>query len=332
MKKKIYINSHYLDRRLSGLGRYARQIDKSLKNAKVVRISSPRMFQGTFIKKLLTLLTEAIIPSFKIAFNTNSVFISPAFSVPLINSRRAIVCFHDLAFIDYPDCYNVFERLYLNFNLLLLKILSKVRIVTPSEYVKNVLIDNHRISKNRITVISPYSEFKTNKKYLSKKRYLILLSNGHKRKNIKNTIDGFLRTKACIEGYSLKIVGFFDQKITANHSKIKIKENLSDSELESLITDAEAMLLYSYSEGFGFPIIEAASLYTPCLNSNVTSLKELNKVNYEKILTANEISSDIDRFVNDFSYREELHKNVEWLNENYNEDNFSKKWDKLLSE
>jgi len=50
--------------------------------------------------------------------------------------------------------------------------------------------------------------------------------------------------------------------------------NLPDAELARLILGAQALLLPSFAEGFGFPVVEALALGTPVLCSNLPALRE----------------------------------------------------------
>jgi glycosyltransferase involved in cell wall biosynthesis len=50
--------------------------------------------------------------------------------------------------------------------------------------------------------------------------------------------------------------------------------NLPDAEVARLILGAQALLLPSFAEGFGFPLVEALALGTPVLCSNLPALRE----------------------------------------------------------
>ena len=49
----------------------------------------------------------------------------------------------------------------------------------------------------------------------------------------------------------------------------------SDEELISLYQGADALVFCSFSEGLGFPILEAMSLGIPVITSNLSSMKEI---------------------------------------------------------
>jgi glycosyltransferase involved in cell wall biosynthesis len=52
------------------------------------------------------------------------------------------------------------------------------------------------------------------------------------------------------------------------------RSNLPDAEMTRLIKGAQALLLPSFAEGFGFPLVEALALGVPVLCSNLAALRE----------------------------------------------------------
>jgi glycosyltransferase involved in cell wall biosynthesis len=52
------------------------------------------------------------------------------------------------------------------------------------------------------------------------------------------------------------------------------RANLPDAEVAALLAGAQALLLPSFAEGFGFPVIEALALGVPVLCSNLAALRE----------------------------------------------------------
>src|SRR5262249_34824620 len=52
------------------------------------------------------------------------------------------------------------------------------------------------------------------------------------------------------------------------------RNNLPDGEVARLLRGAQALLLPSFAEGFGFPLVEALALGVPALCSNLRALRE----------------------------------------------------------
>lgn len=328
----ILFNSHYLGREITGLGRYTRQLHSCLSGENVIYVQVPAiLYRYRYLRFFAIFFWELFGPSLLRLRYPDAVHISPSFSCGILASEHDIVVVHDLAFIDYPDTYSALERLYLRFNIYLLK-KSKCRIVTPSLYVKNQLSDHLGICAARILTISPYSDFVNLE--VVKTKYFVLLSNAHPRKNIANVVDAFMLSSAIDLGYCLKLVGNFDFLIKSKSEFITVIKGLSDQELQSLLSQSSALLIFSYSEGFGYPVIEAASLGVPSLTSNVTSLKELmgNIDGTATCLTVNDIKNKINLFLTDEAYRERLCKYSQELNERYSKINFESNWMSVINE
>jgi len=331
---KIFINSHYLSRVTTGLSRYARQVGHAFAGYDVRHIKVPTvLYKFRLLRFISIFLFELIAPTLLLIFSRRSVHISPAFSVPIFATERNIVVVHDLAFLEFEIDYGLHERLYQKLNLWLL-CRSRSRIVTPSLYVKTQLEEVLKIRFDRITVVSPYSELST--ALLSeptRDRYFCLLSTGHPRKNIDATVNGFLASNASKSGINLYLIGNFEVPLQLDDSPfISRFSGIDDESLASLISGSEALLLFSKSEGFGFPVVEAASLGVPTLTSNVTSLIEINGGidGDATFISCEDIRVKINRFISDGVYRESLSANVARLNKKYSKSSFEEKWRALV--
>ena len=344
---KISINDHYINRRLSGLSRYANQINIVLDSigCKKLYISIPNwlyanksQYTSALIRPLRFIvlnLTELLLPTIYLFSRRADIHISPAFASALPwFSNKCIVVFHDLSFLEYPVFYGLLDRTYYKLNLFLLKINSQT-IVTPSEDVKNKLCRTIYISRDRVYVIPPFSSLGkySHNKPRKKGRTFILLSNGHPRKNIEATIRGFLDSKSIDNGYCLKILGNFESlPYFPPSDSILISNSVSDKVLEEELECASALLLFSFSEGFGIPIIEAAFCGTISLTSETSSLRELIDPNREATiaLTHADITKKINHYLDSIEYREELERDRQYVISLYSEERFKENWRSLL--
>ncbi|MFT5132243.1 MAG: glycosyltransferase involved in cell wall biosynthesis [Gammaproteobacteria bacterium] len=285
----IYISGHYLNRRVSGLARYAHQVNDALVSNGIISVNLPKFLSKySLVRKISLVLFELLWPCVTLGLNSRSIYISPSFSVPIFNSRRVIVVVHDLAFIEFPECYSWSERLYYALNLYLAKIFKRIRIVVPSDFVRCDLIDKIGISRSRISVINPYSSLdnKTglesngeyiNGKEVSGEKYILLVSNGHPRKNLKATIDGYLKSEMPRLGVFLYLVGTFESSYHQISSEfIRVLDSVSDEDLISLYRNAYGAALFSLNEGFGIPVVEASNFQIPCIHSNNTGLNSFD--------------------------------------------------------
>jgi glycosyltransferase involved in cell wall biosynthesis len=333
---RISINSHYLHRsRLSGLGRYAREIAAALADHSLAEVRLPDFFyDGGTLRRWLRFIAlaflELLAPALLVATGRARWHISPAFSVPLsLFCRRHIVVVHDLAFREYPNCYSRRERFYYNVNLLLLR-LGRHRVVTPSHYVRDRLVAMAGIAPQRITVISPYGEI-TPPQQAKKEKSFLLLSNAHPRKNIAATVEGFTASQAPARGYALAVAGNFEHPPETG-LPVHFHHALSESQLAQAYAGAEALLLFSLSEGFGFPVVEAAQCGTPALTSECTSLAELIDPDRPPMpaTTAAEIRDRINRYLGDSAFRAALARDKSYVTRAFTRERFDGQWRRLL--
>jgi glycosyltransferase involved in cell wall biosynthesis len=328
---------------MSGLARYARQIHKALQadGHLITKIQLPDWFyreggRGHQMLRFIALTTwEMLLPPLLLLFRKIDYHISPAFAAPLgLLSRRYLVVVHDLAFIDYPDMYTRLERWYLGMNLRLMQIGCHT-IIVPSYFVKSRICDLYGISAQRIHTVSPYSEFMPRAPESTKPdRYFILLSNAHPRKNLKATLEGFLTSAAYTSGYKLMVVGNFEYSVLADADHVVFYHGVNDQRLEQMIAGASALVLFSLSEGFGFPIVEAASLGVVSMTSEVSSLTELlpSDARLIKATQPHEIRAVFNRFVEDPAFRARLEENRRYVNATFNSQIFQQRWKELLSD
>ena len=324
----IYVNNHYIQRRKTGLGRYANQILAALSDNNVKRICQVK-FQNRFLRFLFLVLGELFLPSAYLLFNRDGRHISPAFSAPICAFRgRSNVVWHDFAFIKYPSCYSIAELAYYKMNFYILKYGSH-KIIVPSQDVCRQF-EQRGFNPNRITVISPYSELilpENGKPTVPKDNFFLHISNNHPRKNLDNTVAGFLESKYA-KMSQLFIVGNFENMPVYESKRIKIINNLTEKELRDLYWSAEAVLIFSLDEGFGYPVVEAASVNTISLTSGLSALREFN-LDDKVVITSSEISQSIDELPHK---KHRLYEKLEVLNNTYTKVNFTSAWRNLVND
>ena len=340
---RISINGHYLHRRMSGLARYARQIHALLAEDghQIIEIQPSRWFyrDGGKIRRVLRFFAlamyELLQPRLLLLLRRSDLHISPAFAAPIsFRSAKHIVVVHDLAFIDYPNMYSRLERFYLHLNLRVLQ-LGHHRIVTPSDFIKKQICTIYRISSNRIHTISPYSDFSLrNPSPTEKDKYFVLLSNAHPRKNLEATVSGFLASGACSAGYSLLVIGNFEQAVHTQSDRVKVLKGISDEQLEQILSRATALVLFSLSEGFGFPVVEAASLGVVSLTSGVSSLRELSSPELPVSIATSklEIAEKFNLFLTSEQFRAKLEKDRIYVTTKFSRQSFNEYWRKLIND
>lgn len=148
-----------------------------------------------------------------------------------------------------------------------------------------------------------------------KKPYFVYFGGIDKRKNIDGLIQAFAKS-AAKENHDLVIAGRGSNyyQVYAESfgvgNRVKFVNYLLEEEKYSLIKNAVALVYPSFYEGFGFPPLEAMSVGTPVITSNVSSLPEIVGEAAIKINPANirQITQAMDKLAKDKALRDNLKK------------------------
>ena len=233
------------------------------------------------------------------------VLFVPAHTVPIIHPANTVVTVHGLEYEFCPKAYSFWERIYMR---CVIKNSCKwaKKIIAVSENTKKDLIELYKVSGDKIEVIYEgydrnfefrISNFESNPNFqnfnlkieskfkIQNSKFLLFIGRLEERKNICGVIDAFeiLKEKYNIPhslvlagnpGYGWEKIRF---KIFESRFKndIKLKGFVNDSEKYNLLKNADVFLFPSFYEGFGLPILEAQSLGTPVVTSNVSSIPEV---------------------------------------------------------
>lgn len=100
-------------------------------------------------------------------------------------------------------------------------------------------------------------------------------------------------------------------KLGLNASEVIFTGHISDDDMIGFYRTAVGLILPSYHEGFGLPILEAMAFDLPVIASNVTSMPEVigDKSALFDPLSVSSISSAIERLLTDKAFRERLVEN-----------------------
>ena len=226
----------------------------------------------------------------------------PHFNIPVFYKGKFIVTIHDLIHQHFqmrratthdPITYKIKQ---LGYKAVFKNAVTKsIRILVPSNYVKNLLIKEWKISADKIVVtyeavndkifsieniMGKDRVIQVMEKFNITPPYIFYVGNAHPHKNVEGLIKAFLLLKK--QFYDLKLVlsggdHYFWQKIKAEYTDIDIIFTgfVTDEELVALYKNARCFVMPSFEEGFGIPLLEAMGVDCPIVSSNAGSLKEI---------------------------------------------------------
>lgn len=204
---------------------------------------------------------------------------SPAFS-PRVKS---VVTLHDLNFLLHPEWYT--RSFCLAYQFCALPGLRRAeRVVAISDYVKNTAIKALGIPPGRLARI--YNGVKTLEPppaVPGQSRYILCVGSLQPHKNLPRILRAFRNLRTRHPELQLRLVGRRQARFTDDPAMAELMQTpgleflgyVSDSELARAYADAALFCYPSLEEGFGLPVLEAMSLGTPVITSNVSCLPEI---------------------------------------------------------
>lgn len=223
------------------------------------------------------------------------LFFSPDGWMSLNTKVPTVNTIHDINFIHRPwdspflvrKFYQYFFPRYAN---------KARRLITVSEFSKQDLVKTFGIDANKIDVahngcnpvyapLAHEVKIEVRKKFTGGQPYFIYVGSRSPRKNIIGLLDAFeLFKQSDQKNMKLLFVGepMWSKSYLSNKlDSMKFKKDvvftgrLSNEVLQMVLASAEALLLVSFYEGFGIPVVEAMYSDVPVICSNVTSLPEV---------------------------------------------------------
>ena len=225
------------------------------------------------------------------------VFLSPYIDPPLLPGIKVISTIHDLIFIRVKNYFNnlrLFKRILAEFRIIITLLYSH-NVLTVSRTTKDILISRYKFlpfikeKLNNITIIfngiTKLQDSKNNfqkRRFYFEKEYFLYVGDRRNHKNLFYTIE-------LIKSFNLKYKKNYKLIIAGSDSykncKLKkfiqanlfVKEiiNPNDFVLDELYQSCAALILLSFDEGFGIPIIEAASRSKKIILSNIKIFMEI---------------------------------------------------------
>jgi glycosyltransferase involved in cell wall biosynthesis len=288
MSKKIYVNGRFLTQKTTGVQRVATEIATHLQahyKGEIIFICPNREFLNPAAESLNCIkvglfdgyLWEQIELPFFLFRKKAALLLNFCNTAPMLYGKNFLVI-HDVAFKVNKKWFD--WKFILVYNILFYFNLKKAkRIITVSNFSKNEILKYYpKIKNEKIGVVYLASFLEYNENKFSKKEYYLAINSLNERKNIKVIIEAFKLLDPNI--YMLKIIGEKNIKVFKENnyeaiSNVEFLDEVTDVSLYKWILEAKALINASFYEGFGLPALEAMSLYTPCILSDIPVYREL---------------------------------------------------------
>ncbi len=204
---------------------------------------------------------------------------------------RTIVTIHDLAFIRYPEFYNIADRYLYKW-----KYGASARkadhVIAVSEYTKKDIVEILGVPEEKISVVyqgcSPrFASVKPEQiafcrgSYQLPRRYMLFVGSIEERKNLKLAVQAL----ALLEDKEIELVAvgratpycstvLSEARRLGVSKRLRLMHNVPTEHLAGIYAGAELFVYPSRFEGFGIPLIEALNTGTPVIGATGSCLEE----------------------------------------------------------
>lgn len=254
-----------------GIGRFGREV--------LARIShTPLEMKG----KPLDLL-DPVRLNRHLKRQPQAVFFSPGFNPPAGRPCPFFFTLHDLIHLDSKEESGPLKRLW--YEIVVRPALERSEgIFTVSEFSKGRILDWSGMDPDKITVVGNGvgPEFTPEGPRWDKARrpYFLYVGNHKPHKNSQGLVEAFSRS-GLSRDFDLVLTGQPNPAMTRclahlpEGNALRFLGKIEDFELAALYRSAQSLILPSWIEGFGLPLIEAMASGTPVISSNRTALPEI---------------------------------------------------------
>jgi glycosyltransferase involved in cell wall biosynthesis len=249
-------------------------------------------------------------------------YILPGFA----HGRRAVTI-HDVLFEIHPE---FFTPLFVQRSRVLMKYAARNadQVYTVSEFSRREIARHYKIPIERITVIYngvAYEKFAAEgqhdegvlaKRALSRGDYLLSVGRLEPRKNHISLLKAYALLKedapplVIVGQRDFKFAGIFDVLAELRlGNRVRILEDVSDSELPVLYRNAALFAYPAIAEGFGMPMLEAMAAGTPVVASDRAAIPEVAGERGALLIdpfSPNQIADAMERILTDLQLRTDL--------------------------
>jgi glycosyltransferase involved in cell wall biosynthesis len=270
----VVVNGRFLERRITGVERYGREILGRLGSTlRVVRCEG----WGDGVRGHLW---EQVVLAGQVG--PDQVLWSPANTGPLYIENQ-VLTLHDISPLEHPEWFRpAFALWYRLFVPLLVRRVR--RVVTSSEFVRMMLLKRFGLPAERVMVVPGGVDTRTFYPSMTPRLdlppcYVLFVGSLQPRKNLARLLDAWIRIKDALPDVWLLIAGIggdaFRPTVLAVTERVKFLGAVPDADLPGLYASATILILPSLDEGFGLPILEAMACGTMVIASRAGALPEV---------------------------------------------------------
>jgi len=227
------------------------------------------------------------------------LFFQPTHTLPLFKPKRVVTTLHDIGFERLPQLYRPAELRYHRHSAKL-AVKRANRILTVSEFSRREILERYKLPPERV-VATPLAVDMTRyrpditdeakdaalAKYRLSRPFLVFAGRIEEKKNIVNLVHAFSIFKSWRGvGDPVKLLligtpGFGFERIRKEIETRGVGESVvmpgyvPEEDMPALFACARMLLLPSWYEGFGLPILQAQACGTPVLAADAASMPEV---------------------------------------------------------
>ncbi len=245
---------------------------------------------------------------------------------PVFYRGTVVTTMHDLTtarFYNPAKLWPVFKLKQLVYRWVVKRVARKsVAIFTPSQFVKDDLVEFTTVDPDKITVTYEAADVIENKpeavKELESKRFVMYVGRPTPHKNLERLVEAFELLRSRNPSLLLVLAGKKDtnyRRIEKNIRKRGVRgvvfaDYVSEGQLRWLYGHCAAYVFPSLSEGFGLPGLEAMAHGAPVVSSSATCLPEVygDAAHYFNPLDVTAMADAVNEVLTDKVLRVELVK------------------------